>query len=243
MPAEILQQARGIAARYQGDAGIRTAAAAALEQLEAIEKAQRELIARNSKAALEICQRMLAKYPGYLAFGELQGEAERGQQLVFVEDLQKRVAAEANLEARIRLLEEALKQYPGERWAENELRSTRNKLSLARSIVEKAEAHEKAGQWDEALAQWNSLATIYKAYPGLETRLQRVQAKREELRAAAIAQWSEKVETQIKIGELDQGQRTVEPRGGGISGHAGLRQFLPSPGEHAPRAQRGSRAC
>jgi serine/threonine protein kinase len=199
---EFLEQARRIAGRYPGDAQVCAPGADLVQQSDTIALAQRELAGKNFSGALDICAKALIKFPGHTTIGQLHAEAERGQRAAFLEDLRRRVDAETNLEVRIRLLDDALRRYPSELWAGQELRSARSQLGLVRSIVEKALAREKAEQWDEALTQWNSLAALYKGYPGLDAGIERVQRKRAQLSAAAVARWVELVGAEIERGDL-----------------------------------------
>lgn len=200
--AEMLELARTIVAHYPNDAEIRAAGSTAADHLGAIVRARRELANDNFAAARALCDEFLAKYPNHPIFSAMKTEAEQGEQVAYVSDLQNRTAAEVNLEARIQMLEEGLRRYPGELALQEELRFARNKLGLVTSIAEAAAAREAAGQWDQALEQWNSLTAIYKEYPGLEENLRRVQRKREELRAAAIAGWMQQIGERIEAGDV-----------------------------------------
>ncbi|MGH9667276.1 MAG: hypothetical protein ACRD9L_22875, partial [Bryobacteraceae bacterium] len=200
--AEMLELAQAILRHYPNDAEIHSLGSAAVDHLSAIVRAGRELAAHNFAAARALCAEFLVKYPGHPFFSALQTEAEHGEQLAYVRDLQGRTSAETNLEARIRLLEEGLRGYPGEFALQEELRFARNKLGLVNSIAEAAAAKEAAGHWDQALEQWNSLAAIYKEYPGLEANLQRARQKREEERDAAVAGWARQIEQQLETGDV-----------------------------------------
>ena len=165
---EFLEQARRIVQRYPGDAQVAAAGAGLLEQSDNIAQAQQKLAGKDFAGAVDICAKALQKFPGHVTFGQLHAEAEAGHKVAFFQELRRRTGAGTNLEVRIRLLEDAVQRYPSETWAADELLSARKQFDLARSVADKALAHEKAEQWDEALAQWNNLATLYKAYPGLD---------------------------------------------------------------------------
>ena len=66
--------------------------------------------------------------------------------------------------------------------------------------------HEVAGAWDQALDQWNKLATIYERFPGLNGEIERVKAARERANAEAIAQRVAQIETLMKAGEFGKAQ-------------------------------------
>ncbi|MGH7248383.1 MAG: hypothetical protein ACREH9_09790, partial [Pseudomonadota bacterium] len=153
---------------------------------------------------LESCSKFLTKYPDHATFGELKTEAERRQEQAYLEDLQRRVAAEPNLENRIQLLVDGLERYAGEPWIQDELQFARNKLGLVNSIAEQAQACEAAGQLDEALEKWTSLASIYKGYANLDAQIDRIRRKQAEIRLQAVARWAEQLEQEVKAGDVDK---------------------------------------
>ena len=140
-------------------------------------------------------------------FGELQQKALVGRKLAYLEELQRRSAAEPDLRKRALILEEGLQRYPGEAAIADELRFTRNKLGLADSIVEKARACEQAGRWNDALEEWNSLLTIYEQYPALQAEIERVRRARENAQAEAVERWAQQIEGALKAGDPDTAQK------------------------------------
>ena len=116
-----------------------------VRHLSDVERAAKNVQQRNFPAAIEICANYLTRFPDHLLFGEFKREAELGQKLAYVEELQRRAAAETDLQKRAKILEEGLKRHPDEKTFADELRFTRNKLALVDSIVKKARAHEERG--------------------------------------------------------------------------------------------------
>jgi len=142
-----------------------------LAHLSAIENARREFASRNFPSVLQLCSIWLAKYPGHAVFAGLEREAEQRQKVTLIDEAKRRAAAEADLHKRLQMLEDALKEHPGEAGFEDEIRFTRNKLELVASIRGKRlEAHEQAGRLEAALERWASLATIYRNYPAWPRR-------------------------------------------------------------------------
>jgi len=89
-------------------------------------------------------------------------------------ELDRRVEAEPDLDKRIALLEEAIKQKGREKRLEVSLGLLRDKRDLVRSIVSAARRHEELGQLEEAVGQWEHLRTVYGQYPGLDTEIERL---------------------------------------------------------------------
>jgi eukaryotic-like serine/threonine-protein kinase len=199
--AEVLELARRTVASHPGDTEVAAAGNALIAHLQDIENARGELGKEHFAAALEISNRNLAIRPGHAVFTQLKEEAERGQKAAYLAGLQHRAGEQADLAARVRMLQEGLERYPEEPWISGELRLTANKLSLVESILEKARAAEAAGEWEQALEQWTTLATVYSRQPGIEAEIQRVQAARDRARADATAGWTRRIEEQIQAGE------------------------------------------
>ncbi len=208
-----LTELRGVAerpvAQYPGDAEIRSAAEKPLGHLSDIESATAALLARNFDAALEISRRYLARFPQHVTFLSLQKDAERGRRAADLDAVRQRAERESNLAARAKILEEALARYPADAALTRDLEIAQNKLRLAETIVEAARAHEAAGAWDQALDQWNKLATIYERFPGLNGEIERVKAARERANAEAIAQRVAQIETLMKAGEFGKAQELL----------------------------------
>ena len=199
--AELLSMTVSVAAEYPHDAEVQSIAAAPISMLSDVGRARQHMTEGNFRAVLEICERHLAQYPNHVAFGELTREAERGQRRAGLEELQRRAAAEPDLQERARVFEEGLTQYPGEAAIDDELRFTRNKLALVDSIVEKARACERSGRHDEALEKWNSLLTVYNQYPGLMAEIDRVRRDQEKALAEAIERDAQEIEHTLQDGD------------------------------------------
>ena len=194
---------RQTAARWPGDADIESAAAAALAQAEAIEEAAGLFAREEYRQAADACRKRLGEYPAHAFFTRLEREAEeRGRQKIdaFLAGLDTRLAAEPDLDRRMAILRESIQQYPDEPRLQVELRFHEARHRLVHSILEKARAHEEAGEYEEALEQWGALKSAYRQYPGVEDQIRRVAALRDHRLADAKAHWLRQVEQDLESG-------------------------------------------
>jgi serine/threonine-protein kinase len=168
---DLAEKVRALVKPYADDAEMEAAATRTLDLLGRMQDAS-ALLARREFAALRTaCQGLRAEYPEHTLFQRLEVEAARGLRQAAVQELRQTLQNEPDLEAKGKLLDEALPLYPDEAWLEQEARVVRGKLALVGTIVEKARAAATAERWDEAIDQWSSLRGIYANYPGLEGEL------------------------------------------------------------------------
>jgi len=198
---ELREIARNTAGRYPQDQEIRSAAARTNNHLADIEKARNAVLHRDFEAALQICRKYISQYPRHIPFLDIQKDAERGRRALDLDEIRRSSGSEPDLAKRLSILEAALARYPDEAWVASDLRVTRNKLSMADSIAAVARAHEAAGAWEEALEQWNKLASIYDRFPGLSGEIERARGAQERARAETLARWIEQIEQLIGIRE------------------------------------------
>ncbi|MCS7316589.1 MAG: protein kinase, partial [Bryobacteraceae bacterium] len=171
----------------------------------AYSEARQHLAGRNFAQALAICEECLRKHPGHALFQALKfdiEEAQRQELSARIAEIDRRVEAEADLDRRVAILEEAVAAYPGEPHFERALRLTRDKRDLVNSISAKARQLEERGQFAEALAQWETLSAIYPQYPGLAFEIERVKKRREQqVRSEAKARLIEQVDRALAAGD------------------------------------------
>lgn len=177
-------------------------------------EARKHLDDQNFSKALAICDQFLIKFPGHALFQALKFDVEERQRQrlsSFVAEVDRRVEAEADLELKVNILEEALVQFPGEPHFESALKLIRNRLSLVNSIVSKARFHEEKGQFSEALGQWEILKTIHGKYPGLDFEMERLRKRRDQqARGEAKAHWVEKIDSHLEATEFDKALEAVQ---------------------------------
>jgi eukaryotic-like serine/threonine-protein kinase len=177
-------------------------------------EARKHLDDQNFAKALDICDQFLTKFPGHALFQALKFDVEERQRQrlsSFVAEVDRRVEAEADLELKENILEEALVQFPGEPHFESALKLIRNRLSLVNSIVSKARFHEERGQFSEALGQWEILKTIHGKYSGLDFEMERLRKRRDQqARGEAKAHWVEKIDSHLEATEFDKALEAVQ---------------------------------
>jgi tetratricopeptide (TPR) repeat protein len=171
-------------------------------------EARRLLAEGKLPAALAVCDRYLAKYPGHALFQALKFDLEEKQRQELsarIAETDRRVEAEPNLDKRVDILKEALELHPREPHFERALRLSREKRDLVNSIVAKARLLEERGQFTDALAQWEILRTIYSPYPGLSFEIDRLGKRREQQGLAeAKARWVKQIEQQMAAGDYER---------------------------------------
>lgn len=171
---------------------------------------------RDFAKALQICDDFLSKYPNQAVFQSLKLdiEEERRQQLSgFVADVDRRLDAEPDLDAKVSLIREAVALYPDEAHFRRSLELVEQKRDLVNSIVNRARVHEQSGQISEAVADLEILETIYSPYPGLKFEKERLQKRLEEKARAASrpASVAPVVSTKAPDQKRDQHTRSDEP--------------------------------
>jgi len=168
-------------------------------------EAKHQLEAGNFSAALAICAAQLAKYPDHALFQALKIDIEEQYRQALsarIVETDRKVDAEADLDRRIAILQDAVEANPGEPHFQHLLQRTREKQNLIESIVSRARALEQQSQFSEALSQWEILKTIYNRYPGLSMEMDRVVRRREQyLRAEAKNRWVEQIDRLLETRE------------------------------------------
>lgn len=171
-------------------------------------EARKYLADRNFAPALAICQDFLAEHPGHALFQALKFDIEEQQRQELsarIAEIGRQAEAEPDLDRRVGILEEAVAACPGEPHFENSLRLIRDKRDLVNSIVGKARLYEEGGQFNEALAQWEILETIYGQYPGLSFEVERVIKRRDQqVRSETKARWVEQIDRCLESGDSNK---------------------------------------
>jgi serine/threonine protein kinase len=177
-------------------------------------EARKHLEDQNFAKALAICDQFLSKFPGHALFQALKFDVEERQRQrlsSFVAEVDRQVEAQADLEQKVNILEDALTQFPEEPHFESSLKLIRNRLSLVNSIVSKARYHEERSQFSEALGQWEILKTIHGKYPGLDFEMERLVKRRDQqTRLEAKARWVEMIDGNLEGSEFDKALESVQ---------------------------------
>jgi serine/threonine protein kinase len=176
--------------------------------------ARRQLADREFTKALKICNDVLGRYPGQALFQALKfdiEEQQRQQLSAFIADVDRRLEAEPDLDAKVNLLREAVAAYPGEPHFERSLKQVDAKRDLVNSIVAKARLREENGQINEALSELEVVRTIYSRYPGLQFEIERLQKRRaqqarDETKAGLVRQ----IDRQLEAGNYARSLELLE---------------------------------
>ena len=167
--------------------------------------ARRQLAEHDFARALGICEDYLAKYPGHALFQALKfdvQEQERQQLSAFIADVDRRLEAEPDLDAKVSLLREAIARYPDEVHFQRPLQLIEDKRDLVNSIVARARVHEERAEIAEALSDLEILETIYRPYPGLKFEQERLQKRLEQqARQTAKAERVARIKRQVQTGD------------------------------------------
>jgi serine/threonine-protein kinase len=178
------------------------------------QQARRHLAEKQFGAAQQVCREFLEKYPNQALFQALKfdiDEQQRQQLSAFIADVDRRLDAEQDLDAKVNLLREAANEYPAEDHFARLLKLAEDKRDLVNSIVERARIHEQRGQISEALSDLDTLQTIYGVYPGLKFEKDRLRKRLEQhTRDAARARWVSQVDQQIDNGHWQSAIDLVE---------------------------------
>ncbi len=180
---------------------------------EAYEEARTHRSEKKFREALEICDRMLAKYPGHALYSSLKLdlEADESQALsAYIAEIDQKVASEPDLEAQAKLLEQACERFPQEHRFQQRLKTVKSKSDLVKSIVLRARGYEASEKFQDAQVQWQTLRTVYPEYPGLDYEVERLE-KRIDLQAQedAKARWVDRIEQARGGGQWDGAERLV----------------------------------
>jgi serine/threonine-protein kinase len=180
-------------------------------------EARRCLAGRDFARALIICNEFLAKYPGQALFQALKfdiDEQQRQQLSASIADVDRRLEAEPDLEAKVHLLRECVANYPDEPHFTRLLKLFEDKRDLVNSIVERARTHEERGRIAEALSDVETLQMIYAAYPGLSFEKERLQRKLEQrTRDTTRSQWVRQIDHQLQTGNYARATELLDKAG------------------------------
>ena len=176
--------------------------------------ARRCLSDRQFAKALQICQEFLTKYPGHALFQALKFDVEeqqRQQLSAFIADVDRRLEAEPDLNAKVSLIREAVTEYPNEDHFTRLARLFEDKRDLVNSIIERARVHESRGQFTEAINDYETLQTIYGSYPGLTFEKERLQKRlQQQTRDAARATWVRQIDAQLAAGDYARASELLD---------------------------------
>ena len=205
-------------------------------------EARRLLADKEFAQALEICGKFLEKYPGQALFQALKFDIEeqRRQRLSsFIADVDRRLEAEPDLDAKVHLIREAAAEFPDEDHFRRLAKLHEDKRDLVNSIVERARLHESTHKFTEALNDLETLRTIYSGYPGLSFERERLQKRLEQQsRDAARAKWVRQIDSQLQGGDYARATELLDKAEVEFPADAELGELRKLAGQGVERAQR-----
>jgi serine/threonine protein kinase/cytochrome c-type biogenesis protein CcmH/NrfG len=176
-------------------------------------EARKHLSDHNFAEAMAIANECLGKYPGHALFQALKFDIEeQGRQELSakIAEIDRQLDAEPDLDRRVSILEQALVTFPGEPHFERQLKPMREKRDLVNSIAAKARYYEEHGQFNDALAQWEILSTIYGQYPGLAFETERVVKRREQqARTEGKTRWLDQIDRAMQSGDYARADELI----------------------------------
>jgi serine/threonine protein kinase/cytochrome c-type biogenesis protein CcmH/NrfG len=170
------------------------------------EEGRRHLAEKNYARSLEICDELLAKYPGDAMFHALKLETveqQRQDLSAYIAEVGRRADAEPDLDRKVNILKEACERYPAEQQFQQSLKLTRERRDLVLSIVARARQYEEKNQFAEAIGQWDILRNIYPKYPGIDYEVdQLVRRRDQQAREDAKSRRVEQVDRALESGDF-----------------------------------------
>ncbi|HVW76481.1 MAG TPA: protein kinase [Alloacidobacterium sp.] len=178
-------------------------------------EAKQALERSDFAAASKLCDKFLEKFPQHTLFKALKFDTEQrwrraiSMRLVQVEEAAE---SEADLDQRVRMLEEVVNENPEVPEFGRLLQGTREKRDLVNGIVGRARDLESRELYGEALVQWETLQTIYPNFPGLNFEIENVRLRRQlSERVTRKNQWISDINQAIDAGDFDEALRLLSP--------------------------------
>src|SRR5258708_18871050 len=116
-------------------------------------EARRYVTEGNLAAAAALCEEVLLVLPNNVVFLFLRDDIEQTQRLemsAYIARIEREVAAEADLNRKVSILEEATQRCPSEPRFEYSLSQARSRRDLVESIVKRARDAEELRQFSDA---------------------------------------------------------------------------------------------
>lgn len=151
--------------------------------LNALSEGRRLLSTGAYAEARAIIASYLEKYQEHPSFKALLFDIdERERQDIYTEMARIAVAVdqEPDLDRRVGIVEEALTRFPNEKHLLDLRTRESQRRDLVKSVVERARSYAERDQIAEALAQWQTLRTIYPRFTGLEHEIATLQRRLEQ---------------------------------------------------------------
>ncbi len=176
--------------QFVADDRVRTALADARRHSEhlrkriqnALEEGQRIL---RDHGAQETQKYLEAQSPQFLESAEFKTLSELLRKREACENLDREIARQSDIDAQVRIAEDAARKSPENEEIEARLRATRQRKQAIQGIVDRAGALETARQYGAAVHQMGLLRQLHPRYPNLEREIQRLQRLEEQQKSLA----------------------------------------------------------
>ena len=209
----LLAGARKLAQRHSGDSELYRMTIDVGQALLDLRRSRAAVDAGELNDARALAHKHLerqAQHAGFLDVLRKVEERERQIEARHRESINRRIAEEPDLERRVAMLEEARRMFPAEPDYAAQIDLMRQQQAQVRSLVEEAAARERAGEFLNALDQWNRVREIHGAYPGLASHKARLTALNEEERNKARVEWARKIGERLDGGDCVQAAGLLE---------------------------------
>ena len=177
-------------------------------------QARERLNQRDYAKAISICEEHLSRNGSDTLFYALKLEAEdqeRQEQSAAVADVTRRVESEPDLDRKVSILQEASERYPKEPHFGHALKLIRDRRDLVNTIVARANEYEQRGQLSEAIAQWEIIRSVHRAYSPLARELARLeQCRRDRVRDQQKAAHAEEFDRRLITGDYAGAQQIAD---------------------------------
>lgn len=178
-------------------------------------EAKRALDEDRFVEASAVCDKFLDRFPQHTLFKALKFDIEQrwrrsiSMRLIEVEE---RVESETDLEQRVLLLEATVAESPEIPEFARLLEGAREKRDLVHGIVQRARELEGRELYGEALVQWETLRTIFPAFPGLAYQIENVRLRRQLVeRMSRKNRWIMQITDSLEQADFEQGLRLLSP--------------------------------
>ena len=138
-------------------------------------------------------------------------ERARKEQEMAVGNAIRRADAETSLDLRASILGEALQKYPKDARLQPQLNHLKELSHRISEMAQAAKAREQAGEYEQALAKWETLRLTYRHYPELEQHIERVKKLRDEARGLARSKWVTKIKDKIGASNYEEASSLLSP--------------------------------
>ncbi len=187
-------------------------------------EARQQLASGNLDAALEYCNRQLARSPENAQFHALRvdvEEARRQRASIELAEIDRRAEDEPDLGRKVDLLQSAASRFPADSRIRAALEAATDRRDLVRKLAEVARNAEENGRPAEALEKWIAIRNAHSRHPHAEQEIDRLRTvSTEQTRLELQQALSLRIQQQIEDGQIGAG---------GASLHEACREFPGDP--------------